>query len=283
MKNLLIGCLALLLCLSCGRSSKRQDPFEGLTRMVDSTRQKEGKDSAACAPAETSLRPLEADELFDDFIFNYASDPSLQRQRTAFPLPCKREGRLAYISAEEWAHDSLFAGENLYTLLFDRERDMDLVADTALSSVQVEWMFLKTRELKRYHFNRHRGMWMLDSITSTRDHSPQGSFLPFFARFVADSIYQRKHVHSPLSYVTIDPDDDFSILETTLDVEQWFAFRPQMSSDRLSNICYGQRNDPRSTTKILKVNGIGNGYSITFYFRCMSGEWELYKYEDTSI
>ena len=111
----------------------------------------------------------------------------------------------------------------------------------------------------------------------------ESDFLPFYARFVSDSIYQRKHVCSPLSFITIDPDDDFSILETTLDVEQWFAFRPQMPADRLSNICYGQKNDAGSTTKIIKVNGIGNGYSNVLYFRKTYGKWELYKYEDTSI
>ena len=41
--------------------------------------------------------------------------------------------------------------------------------------------------------------------------------------------------------------------------------------------------EARSRTKILKVNGIGNGYSNVFYFRIRQGEWELYKFEDTSI
>ena len=141
----------------------------------------------------------------------------------------------------------------------------------------------ETKELKRYYFSRTKGIWMLDSITLHKMHNAESDFLPFYARFVSDSIYQRKHVCSPLSFITIDPDDDFSILETTLDVEQWFAFRPQMPVDRLSNICYGQKNDAGSTTKIIKVNGIGNGYSNVLYFRKTYGKWELYKYEDTSI
>ena len=44
-----------------------------------------------------------------------------------------------------------------------------------------------------------------------------------------------------------------------------------------------QKNEDLSDTKILKVNGIGNGYSNIFYFRKRSKGWELYKYEDTSI
>ena len=90
-------------------------------------------------------------------------------------------------------------------------------------------------------------------------------------------------IPTPLQFVTIDPDDEFSILETTLDVNQWYAFRPSLPTDRLSNINYGQKNEDTSRTKILKVNGIGNGYSNVFYFRRRGGEWEMYKYEDTSI
>ena len=72
-------------------------------------------------------------------------------------------------------------------------------------------------------------------------------------------------------------------VETTLDVNQWYAFRPSLPADKLSNINYGQKNEDNSNTKILKVNGIGNGYSNVFYFRRRGGEWKMYKYEDTSI
>ena len=36
-----------------------------------------------------------------------------------------------------------------------------------------------------------------------------------------------------------------------------------MPTDRLSNINYGQKNEDLSDTKILKVNGIGNGTPIS--------------------
>ena len=281
MKSLVMGCLLLAFCVACSHTYKKQDSFAALTQLVDSAKhdRKEPKQHDIVLPLER----MEADELFDDFVFNYAFDKTLPKQRTAFPLPYNKDGHVTQIAENTWKHDSLFAGGNLYTLLFDREKDMDIVGDTALSSVQVEWIFLKTQELKRYYFNRTKGIWMLDSITLHKMHNVESDFLPFYARFVSDSIYQRKHVCSPLSFITIDPDDDFSILETTLDVEQWFAFRPQMPADRLSNICYGQKNDAGSTTKIIKVNGIGNGYSNVLYFRKTYGKWELYKYEDTSI
>ena len=108
-------------------------------------------------------------------------------------------------------------------------------------------------------------------------------FVEFFSHFAADSLFQSQRVQDPLAFVTSDPDDDFSILETSLDLNQWFAFKPALPADRLSNINYGQRNDDNSPTKILALKGIGNGFSNILYFKRKAGEWQLYKFEDTSI
>ena len=39
----------------------------------------------------------------------------------------------------------------------------------------------------------------------------------------------------------------------------------------------------RSQYEIVGLKGIGNGFSNILYFRRKAGEWELYKFEDTSI
>lgn len=66
-------------------------------------------------------------------------------------------------------------------------------------------------------------------------------FVEFFGHFATDSIFQSRRIRQPLVFVTTDPDDDFSILETTLDLNQWFAFKPALPADKLSNINYGQQ------------------------------------------
>lgn len=282
MKKVFSGLLLLLFIAACGNKQKTSDPFAALTQMVDSARQQ--PDSLQQPVEDESPKPIEADELFDDFIFNYASDDALQRQRTIFPLPYYKDDTPVKIEKKYWEHDYLFSQQSYYTLLFDREEDMDMVGDTALTSVQVEWVYLKTRMVKKYYFERIKGAWMLEAINLRKiEKGENEDFVDFYAHFVTDSIYQSKHIHTPLKFITIDPDDEFSILETTLDLNQWYAFRPILPTDRLSNINYGQKNEDQSTTKILKVNGIGNGYSTVFYFRKKRGEWELYKYEDTSM
>lgn len=282
MKKLLLGFLLLAFLISCGNKKAKMDPFATIAEMVDSAGYK--ADTLQEAEVKEEPKPMVADELFDDFIFNYASDDALQRQRTVFSLPYYDRDTPLKIEADFWKHDYLFTKENCYTLLFDKEEDMDMVGDTTLTSVQVEWIFLKTRMVKRYYFERKRGMWMLEAINLREmEKGENEDFVEFYTRFVRDSVYQSKHISHPLQFITIDPDDEFSILETTLDVDQWYAFRPVMPTDRLSNINYGQKNEDLSDTKILKVNGIGNGYSNIFYFRKRGKGWELYKYEDTSI
>ena len=269
MKKLLTMGLVFSLCAACGNMKGGKDPFAALAQQVDSIGKK--LNTVLSVDSSMVLRPLEADELFDDFIFNFALDSSLQKQRTMFPLLYIKEGASVRIDRKAWKHDYLFAEQNFYTLLFDREQDMDVVGDTALNAVQVEWLYLKERQVKRYYFQRQKGMWMLDSIALHRI-SPlkDNDFIPFYSRFVTDSVYQQQHIHSPLQFVTIDPDDDFSILETTLNREQWLAFRPTMPVAPLSNINYGQKNSWNASTKILKVNGIGNGYSNVFFFSILS-------------
>ena len=64
----------------------------------------------------------------------------------------------------EWEHDYLFTQQSYYTLLFDDEDDLELVGDTALTSVQVEWILLENRMVKKYYFERTKGVWMLEAI-----------------------------------------------------------------------------------------------------------------------
>ena len=130
--------------------------------------------------------------------------------------------------------------------------------------------------------SKGHGYWRL-SICALFERNENEDFVEFFSHFAADSLFQSRRVQEPLAFVTSDPDDDFSILETSLDLNQWFAFKPALPTDRLSNINYGQRNDDNSPTKILALKGIGNGFSNILYFRRKAGEWQLYKFEDTSI
>lgn len=278
------GVTVLVLFASCGNSNKTDaDPFASITHLVDSAMVNKA-DSIDKEKASDEPKPIEADESFDDFIYNFASDDALQRQRVVFPLPYYNGERASKIDRKYWKHDDLFAKQSYYTLLFDREEDMDLVGDTSLTSVQVEWIFVKKRMVKKYYFERIKGAWMLEAINLRPiEENENEDFVEFFGHFATDSIFQSRRIRQPLVFVTTDPDDDFSILETTLDLNQWFAFKPALPADKLSNINYGQQNDDNASHKILALKGIGNGFSNILYFQRKDSGWELYKFEDTSI
>ncbi len=283
MRKVVVNSLVILFFFSCTGEKTKEN--------LSVTRESE-KDSVAYYSDTLFLMMEEevvpdsavADELFDDFIFNYASNNLLQRKRTTFPLPYYKGEEPIKVEQKDWKHDSLFIQQGYYTLLFDSEEDMDMVRDTTLRSVQVEWIFLEMQRVKKYYFERKQGVWMLEAINLLNmEQEKDENFFSFYAQFAKDSLYQSDHICDPLPYVTIDPDDEFSIFETTLDLNQWFAFRPMLPADTLSNINYGQKNSKNSNRKILKINGIGNGFSNIFYFRRRGDKWELYRYEDASV
>ncbi|MEG1563201.1 MAG: DUF4348 domain-containing protein [Bacteroides sp.] len=283
MKRIIAGVAILALLSSCENKKAKIDPFAAMTSEIDSVIHRGDKLLEEKTPDEP--KPIEADGSFDDFIYNFASDDTLQHQRIIFPLPFYNGNTVSKIEEKYWKHDDLFTKQNFYTLLFEREEDMDLVGSSTLTSVQVEWIFMSKRMVKMYNFERIKGAWMLQSIRlQSIGNVENENFVTFFDHFSTDSLFQSQRIRQPLQFVTTDPDDDFSVIETTLDLNQWFAFKPVLPTYKLSNINYGQKNDGRSLYKILALKGIGNGFSNILYFQRKSdGNWELYKFEDTSI
>lgn len=281
MRNLILGTIALLLLASCNSKKSKIDPFSPLTSLVDSANG--DNEPALTDSVEEVPQAIKADETFDDFIFTFASDKNIQQQRIHFPLTFINNNKVHKIERSFWKNDVLFTKQNFYTMLFDNEADMDLMNERTLKSAKFEWIFMNTNTVKQYCFKKNSGAWMLESIClhSIESNENEG-FIEFFHKFACDSIFQRSRTHSPLIFITTDPDDDFSILETTMEVNQWFAFSPRLPKDKLSNISYGQSNSYKSNTKIVALKGLGNGFSNTLYFRRQGKEWEFYKFEDLS-
>ena len=118
---------------------------------------------------------------------------------------------------------------HIYTVLFDKAEDMEMEKDTGLTSVKIEWIYLKKGKIKRYSFERLKGLWKLEAIDFAdmpRADTGKEDFFEFYERFANDSVFQLARLHEPLKFVTSDPEDEFQILETTLEAGQWFAFQP---------------------------------------------------------
>ena len=227
--------------------------------------------------------PVIQDGTFDDFFYAYVADSEFRKQRTKFPLPYYQYDEPLKLEEEQWASEDLFASGENYSVIFDKEEELEMEVDT-LTSIQFEWITLENLEVEKLYFERINGVWTLEAVNvRALEEGDNADFVQFYQKFAADSLFQQQHVKDPLTYITVDPDNDFSILESFIDAEQWPAFRPDIPTERLSNIYYGQRNENASVEKILKLVNMEGGYSSLLYFRKFRGSWQLYRYEDTSV
>ena len=283
MKKLVIAICLLGGMLSCVGGKKNADtqedalPIDTIAFVVDTLALEEVE--------EEPVVPASADESFADFLYNFALDEKLQLRRILFPLPYYTDNRKDSILKEKWKHDPLFSQQEFYTMLYDHLDDAELEKDTASTSVRIEWIDLKERKLKRYYFERLYGWWKLEAIDDAsmpKEETGQEDFYEFYERFANDSLFQAERVADPLPFVAPDPEDEFQILETTIEKEQWFAFQPKLPGEFLTNVNYGQRLDRNSRTRIIELRGFGNGFCNTLYFRCRNGEWKLTRFEDLS-
>ena len=285
MKKLFFGCCLLMLMVACEGGKKKIDPFETLTGQIDSLKVHTDSVHADTALVVEDVIPPSADESFADFFYNFASDEKFQLSRIVFPVSTYKGDKIVRIPKEEWQHDYLFSRDPAYTVLFDREEDMEMEKDTSMRSVQVDIINLVRSQIKRYYFQRKKQSWFLEAINLQRlVHETDGEedFMQFYEKFSSDSVFQAERLADPLGFVTADPDDEFQILETTLEPGQWFAFRPPMMAGKLTNVHYGQKEDLHSNSKIVEFKGFGNGFSNTLYFERRGGIWKLIQFEDLS-
>lgn len=235
-------------------------------------------DSTGGAEATEAVMPTGADELFDDFIFNFASTRALQIERTRFPLPViGTDGKQKSIAKREWKMESFFMRQDYYTLIFDTPEQMELVKDTALVAVTVEKIMLTDSIVRQYAFHRDHGRWMLAQIREQQlSHNANAQFLSFYQQFATDSVFQYRSLSEQIDFSGPDPDDDFARMEGVITPDFWGAFAPELPTGMLYNIVYSSQ-DPASAQKIFVLRGIANGLETELTFVLRNGHWKLTK------
>ena len=219
--------------------------------------------------------PKAADELFDDFIFNFAANRKLQMNRIKFPLKVVDGDEVSFIKKGQWKMEHFFMDQGYYTLIFDNMKQMDLVKDTSINNVVVEKVYLDEEKVKKYMFERLGGRWMLTSVqTNAMIQNTNASFLAFYQRFASDPDFQLESLNNPVMFTGPDPDDDFSTMTGEIAPETWSAFAPELPSGFIYNIMYGQKYT-EGNQKIFVMRGIANGMEMELTFKKIDGEWKL--------
>ncbi len=221
--------------------------------------------------------PKAIDELFDDFIFNFAANKKLQRERILFPLKSINGKQVETITKDQWRIERYFMRQQYYTLLFDSEKHMEVVKDTSINHAVVEMIYFNTGAIIQHVFNRLRGVWMLTAIeTIPITDSSNASFLSFYHKFVTDSVFQSQSLSDMIYFEGPDPDDDFARMEGEISAETWDAFAPELPRKMIYNIIYGQPS-PEGNQKVFVLRGIANGMELEMTFRRRNGVWKLTK------
>jgi hypothetical protein len=221
--------------------------------------------------------PKAADELFDDFVYYFASNERLQRRRISFPLTMHNGKDTAHIEESQWLMDSLFMKPGLYTIIFDKPEQRELVNDTTIDKVTVEKIFFSADSVAQYLFNRNQGRWMLtDVVLQQLGTNANAQFLKFYRDFAADSLFQQKSLDSEIAFTGPDPDDDFARMEGFISPDTWEAFAPELPRDTIYNIVY-EAPASLSREKTFVVCGISNGLETELTFKQKRGKWKLTK------
>ena len=254
-------------------------------RTVDSTASDTAvRDTSAADSAENLIEatpmPKAADELFDDFVFNFAANRKLQRRRIVFPLPVYRDGKVVKKIAEnKWEMERFFMRQEYYTLIFDNARQMNLVKDTTISHVVIEKIFSHKNLIQQYLFNKIKGKWMLTSMNyMSLAQNKNADFLKFYNKFATDTAFQVRSMAREVQFSAPDPNDDFAQISGVMMPQQWPDFKPGLiPSGTLYNIIYGQKYT-ETNRKLFIIRGIANGLEIEMLFRKIGEQWKLVKF-----
>ena len=254
-------------------------------RTVDSTASDTAvRDTSAADSAENLIEatpmPKAADELFDDFVFNFAANRKLQRRRIVFPLPVYRDGKVVKKIAEnKWEMERFFMRQEYYTLIFDNARQMNLVKDTTISHVVIEKIFSHKNLIQQYLFNKIKGKWMLTSMNyMSLAQNKNADFLKFYNKFATDTAFQVRSMAREVQFSAPDPNDDFAQISGVMMPQQWPDFKPGLiPNGTLYNIIYGQKYT-ETNRKLFIIRGIANGLEIEMSFRKIGGQWKLVKF-----
>ena len=278
MRKGLVIAVALGCLLSC-KDSKMTNAFDNEDEMEEDSIEAFVGDTLHLFEEEEP--PAAVDELFDDFFYNFIDDARFQGQRIAYPLPCKEGDESEKLTKQDWAQYDHFKNQEVLSVLYEREQDYALSKDTSMQHVGVEWIQLRDDDVERFQFNRVGGKWMLTEIDKKkRGNMPNGDFLNFYAKFMADTVFQGKSLAEPLKVILTSDDGEEEPQEEFLTVEEWFEMRHSLPlpTEEIVNVDYGQACISQNK-KTLLLQGISNGMQMKFKFNKDGDDWKLMEIE----
>ena len=282
MKRLLLGSLVLWLWCACTKKK------ETMPLSVPET-----PDDTSSVPVDTFILPVDTvesvieevdpptsvDELFDDFIYGFMTNRKFQYSRIRFPLPYAADGREDSLTAAQWRFDRIYSQQESYTVIYARAKEEQMAESTDLSHVVVEWIELEKSQVSEYIFDRLPEGWFLTAFRIVPvTENVNADFISFYQCFACDSVFQREHIREPVEFKTYD-NDSFEEISGVVDVDQWFVFHPDLPTDVITNIDYGQSYTD-SDYRIMAINSLSSSMFSYLTFKRSADTWILVSFEN---
>lgn len=270
----IVSLILLTMCWTTGCVEKRSD---GQDSIADSMATDTTESDTLETLIEETPMPKAADELFDDFLFNFAANKKLQYERIEFPLNVDNFGKTQTLDKRFWRMEHFFMRQGYFTLVVGSDKELDNSKDTNVEHVVIEKIFLNKNFVQQFVFNRVDGLWKLQQIRKeSMSANHNGDFYAFYNKFVSDSTFCQESLAESVDFSGPDPDDDFSRMEGSIMPEQWEMFAPELPKDMIYNIVYGDKAI-RGDKRIFVVRGIANGLETELTFRKRKGGFVLEK------
>lgn len=224
--------------------------------------------------------PASVDELFGDFFYNFATDDLFARSRVRFPLRSRSYPDEEFITREQWVEQKPLQARECFSVIYEREQDMEIQQDTTLRKVQVWHIYLNEHREECYYFLRVDGRWVLrDYDLLDWDDTPLAGFLDYLAAMGADTLRYADYVRFPLQWVTVSDDGEETLTEELWE-EDWEELRGELPLPEGELVCidYGQPALSENR-KVLSMEGLSSGLFVKYKFDKVGGHWWLYEVE----
>lgn len=223
--------------------------------------------------------PEAADELFDDFFFNFSNNRKVQRDRIQWPLVTIVNGTKKATEPNQWQMERFYSEDGFYVMLLDDVKQTQLAKDTALTHVVVKHVNIPRNSLENFSFNRIKGQWMMTEIEKeSLSDSKNAAFLRFYQKFATDSIYSRECLTENISFTGPDEEDENLTTTRNISAEEYYYWAPELVTD-FYTVSYGQRNES-SNSKVFIMRQPSSSQECRMYFRRQGAHWKLYKLEE---
>ncbi len=228
---------------------------------------------------EDKPMPKAADELFDDFFFNFSNSRKVQKERIQWPLNIVVNGAKSTMNENSWQMERFFSDKEFYVMLLDDVKQTKLAKDTSVTNVVVKHVNIPANKLKNFVFNRIEGQWMMTEMeTESLSESKNASFLRFYQKFATDSVSCMQALADKISFTGPDEEDESKTTTRDISPEEYGYWAPELVTDFYA-VAYGQKNQS-SNNKVFIMRQPSSSQECRMFFRRQGGQWKLYKLEE---